>query len=86
MYKNIKFERGTDPMKAMDLGVTLERSIQKLGSELKEDPEYFYAWQANIAMAFFDEYRRNNKKYKNRDDLLKISNEAAKNFLSLIIK
>lgn len=86
MHKNIGFERGQDPIKAMDLGVTIERSVQKLVIELKEDPEYFYSWQSNIAMAFFDEYRRNNKKYKNRRDLLNISNEAAKNFLDLLIK
>jgi len=86
MTNNIRFQRGGDPLKTMDLGVTIERSIQKLGSELKEDPEYFHVWQANIAMAFFDEYQRFNKKYKNRGDLHKISNEAAKNFLNLLIK
>ena len=60
--------------------------IQKLIKNLKEDKELYYSYQANIAVAFQDEYHRNEKKYKNRDDIHIISNNAAKNFLNLLIK
>lgn len=78
------FERKIDPLKSMDLGVTLKRAILKLEEELKKDPEYYYAWQSNIAMSFFDEYSRCNKKYKNKEDIRRISNDAAKSFLNLL--
>ena len=60
--------------------------IANLINELRSDEGYYYSWQSNIAMAFFDEYYRNNKRYKNKDDIHKIANEAAKNFLNLLIK
>ena len=63
---------------------------KKLIKALRKDAGYFLGWQANIAMAFFDEYQRamtkNKKRYINRDELHKISNNAAKNFLNLLIK
>ncbi|GAF68943.1 unnamed protein product [marine sediment metagenome] len=59
--------------------------IKTLKKHLKDDPDFYYAYQSNIAMAFFDAYNRCDKKYKNRGDLHKIANEAAKNFLDLLI-
>lgn len=58
---------------------------------LREQPDYYYAWQANIAMQFVDEYWRNfelkgDTKYKQVEDIHKIANQAAKNFLDLLIK
>lgn len=49
-----------------------------------EDEGYYLAWQANIAMAFKDEYDRSDKRYKNRQDIHDIANTAAKNFLTLL--
>ncbi len=62
--------------------------IDELVKELridKEEGSFYYTWQSNIAMAFLDEYRRNEKKYKNHKDIHHIANEAAKNFLNLLI-
>jgi len=60
--------------------------IEKLKKALREDKELYYGYQSNIAMAFYDEYRRNDKKYKNLQDIHLIANNAAKNFLDLLIK
>ena len=60
--------------------------LKDLIEKLKSDEELYYAWQSNIAVQFQDEYSRNKKKYKNRQDIHKISNEAAKNFLNLLMK
>lgn len=61
---------------------------------LKEDREYYIGWQAGIAKAFQDEHQR--QEYKNDHDRLEgfqveldieeLSNNAAKNFLEMIIK
>lgn len=53
---------------------------------LRKDPELFYGWQSNIAMAFYDEMGRNNVRRPNRKELLKICNKAANNFLNMLIK
>jgi len=59
--------------------------IKKLVEALKNDEELYYAYQANIAVQFQDEYASNPKKYKNRQDIHEIANNAAKNFLNLLI-
>lgn len=56
---------------------------------LREDNEYYYAWQATIAMAFKDVYyeeMRNDPRFPMEPDIHKIANEAAKRFLNLLIK
>ncbi len=58
--------------------------LKELIKRLNKDREYRYGWQANIAMAFKDEYDRNKKKYKNREDIHKIANQAARNFLNTL--
>lgn len=62
----------------------------ELFEKLKTDPELFYAYQANIAMAFKDEYYNYKKftknKYMNEADIHVIANNAAINFLNLLIK
>lgn len=60
--------------------------ITRLKKALKKDEGYFISWKANIAMAFYDEYRRCNKKYLNKKDILNIANKGAENFLNLLIK
>ncbi len=59
--------------------------LDMLISGLKTDKDLYYSWQANIAVQFQDEFARSEKKYKNRQDIHAISNEAAKNFLNLLI-
>ena len=57
---------------------------------LKKHPDIYYAYQANIAMAFQDEvhaYRYNTgHRYLNRKEIHVLANRAAKNFLNLLIK
>lgn len=59
----------------------------KLIKALREDKDFFYAWQSNIAVAFQDEVAefRTKKKYLNRQDVHKISNDSAIRFLNNLI-
>ena len=74
----------------------LEKAINILIEELRKDQSegsYYYSWQANIAVSFQDEFWRS---FAEKDDELfmkidssfihTISNNAAKNFLDLLIK
>lgn len=58
--------------------VELSEAIVALVSALKEDPGYYYSWQANIAMAFKDECARYGASH---EKLHEIANDAAKYFL-----
>ena len=58
--------------------------FNEFAKQLRKDSEYYYSWQANIAMAFKDEYDSCDKKYKNRQDIHEIANKGAKRFLNLI--
>ena len=64
----------------------IKEAVQTLTKSLREDKDFYYSYQANIAMAFKDEYDRSQKKYKNKTDIHKIANQAAKNFLNLWIR
>jgi hypothetical protein len=64
--------------------------IEELVKNLREDESFYYAYQANIAMAFQDEYNRQvgllaSSAHIDEIDIHSISNEAAKNFLNLLI-
>jgi hypothetical protein len=59
--------------------------LKELIKNLKKEPNFFYSWQSNIAMAFKDEYGRSKKKWKSRNDIHKIANQAAINFLNKLI-
>ena len=61
-------------------------AITIVRKHLKEDEDLFHSYKSNIAMAFKDQYDRNKKKYKNRDDIHMIANIAAGNFLDLLIR
>lgn len=57
--------------------------------KIKEDPDLFDVWKANIAMAFKDEYSRHKKangRQLSYESVHDISNRAAENFLKLLIK
>ena len=68
------------------MSTEIQNAVETLTKAIKDDPELYYAYQANIAMAFKDEYNRNHKKYKNKEDVHKIANTAAKNFLNIWIR
>ena len=61
----------------------IQNAVETLTKAIKNDSELYYGYQANIAMAFKDEYNRNHKKYKNKEDVHNIANKAAMNFLNM---
>lgn len=63
----------------------LKEAVELLCENLKSDETYYYSWQANIAMAFKDEYARNSPVGSRLDNLHELSNNAAKNFLNQLI-
>jgi hypothetical protein len=68
----------------------LQKAVKTLRKALGKDSELYYAYQANIAMQFKDEYSRKRKAknydYMNNQDVHEIANTAAKSFLDLLIK
>lgn len=63
--------------------------ISSLVQALKDDPEYRETWVANIAMAFKDEMNKSESVMlldKGKQELHRITNAAANNFLDLLIK
>lgn len=67
-------------------GILAKYPTQPLINSLRKNAGHYIAWEANIAMAFKDEYHRNTKKYKNKHDVNQIANRAAENFLNLLIR
>lgn len=61
--------------------LTTSKAIKHIAAALKEDFSYYYSWQANIAMAFQDEFRKECL----HKGLHEISNNAAKRFLELLM-
>ena len=60
-------------------------AVKCLCAALRSDKGYYISWQANIAMAFCDENRRQGS----RDSYVKVhkvANAAAVNFLNLLIR
>lgn len=70
----------------MDKQTELSKAVQILITALKTDESYRVGWQANIAMAFKDEFYRINPDLKNTSDyeLHIIANQASNNFLNLL--
>jgi hypothetical protein len=65
----------------------IENAIKIITDELKKDKSvgsYYYTWQANIAMAFKDEFDRKGKGYTSRATVHLLANNAACNFLNLL--
>lgn len=68
------------------------KALQKALSEDKSEGSYYYVWQANIAMAFVDEFIKQGDSHEEftkwlmlENGLSVIANNAAKNFLDLLI-
>lgn len=66
----------------------LKNAIGILTEALKNDPEYKYTWQANIAVAQMDAEanykKKTKKKYLNIKDKHTIANQGAINFLDIL--
>ena len=63
--------------------MTTKKAMDHLRKALREDHEYFYGWQANIAMSFYDEMEKRGYKLP---DLHVIANNAARRFLTNLVK
>jgi hypothetical protein len=61
-----------------EMSKELTEAVKVLATYLKIDSGLWLAYQANIAMAFVDEY---NKHVNEQKDIHKIANKAADNFL-----
>lgn len=64
------------------------KAIDVLIAALKEDKSegsYYYSWQANIAMAFKDEFDSKVNEYSG-PEIHEIANQAAKNFLDMLCR
>jgi hypothetical protein len=64
----------------------LKDAIQVLVEALKTDEGYRISWQANIAMAFKDEYYRQSSQQSEHqfEDVHELANTAADNFLKIL--
>jgi hypothetical protein len=64
--------------------------VNSLSFILENDEDYKRAWIANIAMSYIDSEhwykKRKKKKYLNKIDKHTIANEAAENFLNILMK
>lgn len=72
----------------------VKESVEIIQNELKIDEGYYYAWQSNIAMSFYDEMQKSGIHSPNPDNhiilvtnelLHKITNQAAMNFLDTFV-
>ena len=61
-----------------------KQAVETLCKALREDSDYYYSWQANIAMQFKDEMGRGG--YEVDEQVHEIANDAAKAFLDLLIR
>jgi hypothetical protein len=59
--------------------------ITDLVKALKKDEGYYITWKANIAMAFFDATLRKTNRIS-RKLLHEVANEAADNFIQMLMK
>lgn len=66
-------------------GQSVADAMKVVIEALKTDPEYYYSWQANIAMAFQDEFHRHGLiDPPSNEELHTIANTAAKEFLDIL--
>jgi hypothetical protein len=61
--------------------ITTKEAVDQLRKALKEDSQYYYAWQSNIAVQFQDHFRQDCL----HKGVHEISNNAAKAFLDLLL-
>jgi DNA-directed RNA polymerase specialized sigma54-like protein len=66
----------------MNKTITTAEAVEQLVNHLSSDEDYYFSWQANIAVSFIDELR---EKGYDLPDQHEIANTAAENFLDLLI-
>jgi hypothetical protein len=67
------------------LGMRVSDAVKCVCAAIRKDKGYFISWQANIAMAFVDENRRQGSRDSYRK-VHQVANTAAVNFLNLLCK
>lgn len=72
-------------MSVVALKSEVAESIITTREALKQDPEMYFAYQSNIAMAMYDVARENDCSWDNQT-LLHVCNAGAKRFLDLWIQ
>lgn len=63
----------------------MKKHIDALREALSKDDQYYYTWQANIAMSFHDVITRRKWRYLSRKKLHDAANQAAIEFLDRLI-
>jgi hypothetical protein len=69
--------------------MTTSAAMKHITDEIKNNPDYRYAWQANIAVPFQDAYRdwlETHEGNPDKSDVHEISNKAADYFLNILCK
>ena len=69
--------------------ITTGQAVETLCRALKNDPDFWMSWKANIAMPFQDEWHRSvaaGEIPTTREQVHKIANDAAEYFLWLLTK
>lgn len=74
----------------MKLKDKLPSAMSIITAELLNDPDYWQAWKANIAMAFKDEWVRtvgdHGPHKADYGDIHLVANQAADNFLNILTR
>lgn len=76
-YIHIEFVEEVNQPQSMDI----KKAVEILQKELRKDKGFYYAYQANIAVAMQDAY----KEVSDKEDIHRISNIGASKFLDLFI-
>jgi len=66
--------------------ITTAQAIEQLSKALKENPEYWEGWNANIAMSMYDEYviKYPNTHPAGHEVMIDVFNKGADRFLRLL--
>lgn len=67
--------------------MNISQAVKTITTEMKSDPGYRIGWQANIAMAFKDEWQRavdSGGLPSTPEQIHVIANKAADNFLNIL--
>jgi len=68
----------------MSKSITIAQAVDTLTKAIKEDPEFRNTYKADIAMAVYDEFKRDElDSSQNKPDIHAICNKGADNFLTL---
>ena len=64
--------------------MNIKKAVKVLIKELKKDDEYYYSWQANIAMNMYDRMCLQKKGYISKKVMHSACNLGAKDFLNAL--